>query len=97
VLGLFPESDYEAGDVPLLPGDVLVAFTDGVSEALNPAGEEFGEARLEALLVAAVGASADEISARLTAAMREWIADAEPHDDLTFVVVALHEEPAATV
>ena len=95
VLGLFPEADYEAGEVPLLPGDVLVAFTDGVSEAMNPAGEEFGEARLEALLVEGVGQSADDISARLTAAMRDWIADAEPHDDLTFVVVALNEEPVA--
>ena len=55
MLGLFPDADYEAGEVPLLPGDVLVAFTDGVSEALNPAGEEFGEARLEALLVGAIG------------------------------------------
>ena len=97
VLGLFPEADYEAGDVPLLPGDVLVAFTDGVSEALNPAGEEFGEERLEALLVEGMGGTADDISARLTEAMREWIADAEQHDDLTFVVIALNEEPAARV
>ena len=97
VLGLFPEADYEAGEVPLLPGDMLVAFTDGVSEALNPAGDEFGEARLEALLVEAVGQSADDISTRLTAAIRDWIGDAEQHDDLTFVVVALNEQPAASV
>jgi putative ABC transport system permease protein len=91
VLGLFPDSDYAAGEVAIRPGDVLVAFTDGVSEALNPAGEEFGEERLEALLVEAIGSTADDIAARLTAAMREWIADAEPHDDLTFVVLALNE------
>jgi sigma-B regulation protein RsbU (phosphoserine phosphatase) len=45
VLGLFPETDYEAGQVSLAPGDVLVAFTDGVPEGLNVLGEEFGEGR----------------------------------------------------
>ena len=96
VLGLFPESDYEAGEVPLCPGDVLVAFTDGVPEALNVQGEDFGEQRLEALLIASLGCTADEISNRLTAAMRDWIAGAEQHDDLTFIVLAVNEQPVTT-
>jgi len=96
VLGLFPETDYEAGEVPLYPGDVLVAFTDGVSEALNEQGEEFGEGRLEALLIESIGCTADEISARLTTAMREWIASAEQHDDLTFIVLAVNEQVVAS-
>ena len=95
VLGLFPETDYEAGELRLCPGDVLVAFTDGVTEALNLQGEEFGEARLEALLGNAMGCSAEAISDRLTTAMREWIADAEQHDDLTFIVLAVSDQPVA--
>lgn len=95
VLGLFPESDYEAGELRLCPGDMLVAFTDGVSEALNVQGEEFGEARLEALLVNAMGCSADAISDRLTTAMRDWIGGAEQHDDLTFIVLAVSDQPVA--
>ena len=95
VLGLFPETDYEAGEVPLCAGDVLIAFTDGVPEALNVEGEEFGEARLETLLVDAMGCSAETISDRLTTAMRDWIADAEQHDDLTFIVLAVSDQPAA--
>ena len=95
VLGLFPETDYEAGEVPLCPGDVLVAFTDGVPEALNMQGEEFGEARLETLLVEARGCTAETISDRLTTAMHEWIAGAEQHDDLTFIVLAVNDQPAA--
>lgn len=95
VLGLFPETDYEAGEVPLCPGDVLVAFTDGVPEALNVQGEEFGEARLEGLLVNAMGCSAETISERLTTAMHDWIAGAEQHDDLTFIVLAVSDQPAA--
>ena len=93
VLGLFPETDYEAGEVSLCPGDVLVAFTDGVPEALNVQGEDFGEQRLEALLIASLGCTADEISNRLIAAMRDWIAGAEQHDDLTFIVLAVNEQP----
>ncbi len=75
---------------------MLVAFTDGVTEALNAAGEEFGEDRLKEVLRAAVGAPADAISKRLADTMRDWIGDAEQHDDLTFVVVAMNSDQGAT-
>jgi phosphoserine phosphatase RsbU/P len=68
---------------------MLVAFTDGVTEAVNAGGEDFGEDRLKALLQASVGAPAEEVSATLSERMRQWGAGAEPHDDLTFVVVAM--------
>ena len=94
VIGLFAETDYEAGDVEVGPGDLFVIFTDGVPEALNADGEEFSEARIEALLIAAAGSPADDVAAMLTAALRQWIGDAEQHDDLTFIVLALSEAPA---
>ena len=78
------------------PGDLLVAFTDGVTEALNAAGEEFGEDRLKEVLRAAIGVPADAISKRLADTMRDWIGDAEQHDDLTFVVVAMNSDQEAT-
>jgi predicted permease len=90
VLGLFPEVEFQEADIDLRTGDLLVAFTDGVTEALNSAGEEFGEERLKDVLRAAVGAPADEISTRLADTMRDWIGDAEQHDDLTFVVMAVN-------
>jgi predicted permease len=90
VLGLFPEAKYEEADIDLCPGDLFVAFTDGVTEALNTEGEEFGEERLKELLRGAVGAAAAEISSKLADRMREWIGGAEQHDDLTFVVVAVN-------
>jgi phosphoserine phosphatase RsbU/P len=74
----------------LRPGDLLVAFTDGVTEALNVDGEEFGEERLKEQLRASVGATAaEEVSSKLADRMREWIGEAEQHDDLTIVVVAV--------
>jgi sigma-B regulation protein RsbU (phosphoserine phosphatase) len=96
VLGLFPEIEFQEADIHLRAGDLLVAFTDSVTDALNFAGEEFGEERLKAVLRAAVGASAGEVSERLAATMRDWIGDAEQHDDLTFVVVAMKTGQEAT-
>jgi serine phosphatase RsbU (regulator of sigma subunit) len=89
VIGLFEEMSYESASVELQSGDLLVAFTDGVTEALNPSGDEFGEDRLKDLLRSVRGASADDVTAHLAAAMKAWIGGAEQHDDLTFVVVAI--------
>lgn len=90
VLGLFPDADYEDAEVHLRPGDLFVAFTDGVTEARNDRDEEFGEDRLKDLLREAVGAPAPEVSTMLADRMRGWIAGAEQHDDLTFVVVRVN-------
>jgi sigma-B regulation protein RsbU (phosphoserine phosphatase) len=93
VLGLFPEMAYEDAQIDLCPGDLLVAFTDGVTEALNAGGEEFGEDRLKDLLRGTVGSAAGEVSSTLAGTMREWIAGTEQYDDLTFVVVAVTRNP----
>ena len=84
---MFPETEYEEATVELFPGDVLFTFTDGVPEAHNPENEEFGEERLQQLLRQTAHLSADEISMRISAEMRDWIRDAEQYDDLTFIVM----------
>ena len=87
VVGMFPEMEYEEATVELCPGDVLLAFTDGVPEAHNPEDEEFGEERLQQLLRQTADLPASEISARLSDVMKDWIRDAEQYDDLTFIVM----------
>ena len=69
---------------------MLVAFTDGVTEARNAGGEEFGEERLKDFLREAVDAPAEEISSILADRIRQWIAGAEQHDDVTFVIAAVN-------
>ncbi len=86
---MFPEMVYEEATVELCPGDVLLAFTDGVPEAHNPENEEFGEERLQQLLRQTAHFPADEISARISAEMKNWIHDAEQYDDLTFIVMKM--------
>jgi putative ABC transport system permease protein len=87
VLGLFPEMTYEQGTLDLRTGDVLIAFTDGVTEALNATEEEFGEARLKDLLRTVIHLPAAEISARISEELRRWIVGTDQYDDLTFVVM----------
>jgi putative ABC transport system permease protein len=87
VVGLFPEMEYEEATVELRSGDVLLAFTDGVPEAHDPEGEEFGEERLRQLLRRTAHLPANEIGARLSDEMKNWIGDAEQYDDLTFIVM----------
>jgi phosphoserine phosphatase RsbU/P len=87
VVGMFPEMEYEDATVELCPGDVLLAFTDGVPEAHNPENEEFGEERLQQQLRQTAHLPANEISARLSDEMKDWIRDAEQYDDLTFIVM----------
>jgi sigma-B regulation protein RsbU (phosphoserine phosphatase) len=87
VLGLFGEAPYEADTVELQPGDHLVLFTDGVIEALNREGEEFGMERLVPLLKANARASTPEILARLQEAVVSFSAHAPQHDDITMMVL----------
>jgi predicted permease len=90
VLGLFPQMSYEEATIDLQSGDVLVAFTDGVTEALNVTEEEFGEQRLKELLGSIIHLPAAEISARLSQELRTWIKDTTQYDDLTFIVMKVN-------
>ena len=86
-LGLFLKIQCEETNLELLPGDVMVAFTDGVPEALNAEGEEFGEERLKELLRASYACAAEAISARISSEVRDWMGVTEQHDDVTIVVM----------
>jgi serine phosphatase RsbU (regulator of sigma subunit) len=90
VLGMFQQASYQEAIVDLRPGDVLVAFTDGVTEALNPNEEEFGEDRLKSLLREVVHLPAHEMSARISRELKNWIQDAAQYDDLTFIVMKVN-------
>jgi phosphoserine phosphatase RsbU/P len=86
-VGLFQHAGYADTQVQLAPGDVLLIYSDGVTEALNPEGEEFGEERLVALLEAHETASAAEILERLIGAVQAFAAGAPQHDDVTALVL----------
>jgi sigma-B regulation protein RsbU (phosphoserine phosphatase) len=87
VVGIFEDSAYEQATVQMRAGDVLLAYTDGLSEALDLRGEEFGEARIREALAETSLKSVGEIRDEVVRRVREWCLDAPQHDDLTFVVM----------
>ena len=70
----------------------MIAFTDGVPEALNPKEEEFGEERLRNLLRRTAHLPVDEMASTITTELKNWIDDAAQFDDLTFVLVKVKVE-----
>jgi serine phosphatase RsbU (regulator of sigma subunit)/pSer/pThr/pTyr-binding forkhead associated (FHA) protein len=86
ILGIFPESGYQVKSCQLEPGDVLTLFSDGVTEENNPAGEEFGESRLEHLLVEKSRGDASALVDGVRQAVVAWAAGRPAADDVTVVV-----------
>jgi sigma-B regulation protein RsbU (phosphoserine phosphatase) len=87
-LGLFPEWNYERGEVEFAPGDRLVLFTDGVTEVSGADGEEFGEERLVAILTENRHLSAGELQEKILAEVAKF-SGGRFEDDATLVVVAV--------
>ncbi len=87
VIGAFYSCNYEQEAIQMSSGDLLVAYTDGVTEALNSEGEEFGEARLQTMISTDGQLSAAEMTDRIVASVRDWVGDRPQHDDLTLVVM----------
>jgi serine phosphatase RsbU (regulator of sigma subunit) len=85
--GVLPDARYEERPIALNPGDLLVLYTDGVSECESPTGEMFGTGRLEQAMLRLRGQGAREIMDRIVAEVTEWAADKGPSDDVTLIVV----------
>ena len=85
-VGLFRMSRYVQDEIQLEPGDLLVLFTDGISEAENPAEEEWGEAALIATARACSGLPPSEMISRVMQAADAFAAGAPQHDDMTLVI-----------
>ncbi|MGH9255731.1 MAG: SpoIIE family protein phosphatase [Vicinamibacterales bacterium] len=87
ILGLFDNAAFEEEALTLTPGDVIVAFSDGVSEALNESGEEYTDERLLADITANRGRPPRELLDVLLANVRAFCGRATQNDDVTMVVV----------
>ncbi|MGH7730105.1 MAG: GAF domain-containing SpoIIE family protein phosphatase [Candidatus Eiseniibacteriota bacterium] len=91
-LGVLPETEYDDRPVALRPGDVLVFYTDGISEAESPSGEHFGVQRIEQLVETMLEQGAAAIMAALVARVQEWSGTRGQSDDLTLVVLKVDGE-----
>ncbi len=87
VVGAFPSVFYEEGRTTLGAGDMLVLFSDGVTEAQNSTGEEYGEARLASFVAERREDTANNLRGAVFDEIDRWSGDAERGDDQTLVIL----------
>ena len=93
VVGLMASFPYQQDSLNIEPGDVFVAFTDGISEAMNSADEEWGEEKLIATVKGCKDLSSSDIIARILQDADAFVAGAKQHDDMTLVVLRAQLTP----
>ena len=94
-IGVFPGAVYEVKHLPFGPGDLLFAYTDGLTDARSPDGEAWGVERLATQLALLQGerAAAQELIDRILAQVHAHMAGAEPFDDLTMLAAKASLSP----
>lgn len=91
-LGIKRDADYREGRTQLQPGDVLVIYSDGVTEAVSPTGEEFGPTRLYEVVSRNIEASAAGIRDRIESSLTKFSQGTSAADDITLVIVKRQAE-----
>ena len=93
-LGDVKESRFVERSVPYAPGDVLVWYTDGLTEGVDAQGEEYGEKRFRRSIRAALAEGPEAILERILQDAERWFVDfSRPEDDITLVVGKFLEPP----
>jgi phosphoserine phosphatase RsbU/P len=85
-IGMFPATEFDTGAACLNPGETLVLYSDGITEAASASREEFGELRLKEVVQAHCGQPLPEIQAHVLQAVRDW-SGSTPEDDMTLMFV----------
>lgn len=91
-IGLEKKSKYQEVRTKLEKNDILVLYTDGIIEAMNEKGQQFGQERLEGLIREHAGATPDALKSRLIEAINGFVGKARQHDDQTFVIMKIEDE-----
>lgn len=90
ILGMMPNIHYNSETVKLAPGDCIVMFTDGVSEAMNEKEEEFEEKRIEECVLKNFQCSADQMMQNLISAVEDFSYGQPQADDITVITIKIH-------
>jgi sigma-B regulation protein RsbU (phosphoserine phosphatase) len=86
-MGVLDDAAYTQETEKMLPGDILVLYTDGITEAENAALEMFGIERLEKIILASSNVSANELCQEILAAVKTFTGDHPQSDDITLMVI----------
>jgi len=85
-IGIMEDVEYKQARVKLSPGDIVVLYTDGITEMRNPEKEEYGLGRVQSLLLKHNNLNASEFADLLVEDVEHFRKDAPPHDDMTLLV-----------
>lgn len=89
VVGIFPDAEYDQETIQLHPGDIFLAYTDGIVESVNEYGEEFGEDRLVEIVQKNRELSADQLQGAIVDQVLAWAFEEERDDDMTLIVARI--------
>ena len=95
-LGPFPDQRFEAGTGRLEAGDTLVLYTDGITEAMNPNSDLFGESRLSRIVEEHGHLDSDELRERIMREIEAFVGTADQHDDMTMILLKVDRAFEAT-
>jgi sigma-B regulation protein RsbU (phosphoserine phosphatase) len=87
LLGLFEDAEYDRGEIPFAPGDALLLYSDGISEAADSRGQQFGEDRLRGIWQKCAALPSSEVIGSLLRDVERFRGSAGQGDDMTAVVV----------
>ena len=92
VVGMLPPMlvNYEQGEIKLQKGDLIFSSTDGITEAMNPNDEEWGEENMLAELKKVYGKPAKKIAEHILQKADEFASGAKQHDDMTLIVIRIN-------
>lgn len=91
LLGAFPDASYEAGEIGMEPGDILVLYTDGLTEAMDSHEVEYGEQRLTECILKIKAYSAEAACSMIIKSVKQFSAGISDIDDMTMVVIRARE------
>lgn len=93
VIGMIPDRTFETAAIELKPGDCIVMFTDGITEAFNDEDEEFGETRVIELMQSHPGRTAKEMLDTIVGEVQKFSEGSPQADDITILVLKVNENP----
>jgi len=95
-MGVDSSFAYEQLSADMTPGDLVVMFTDGISEAMNARDDLFGESRLGRLVETHAHLPSEELRERVLRDIAAFVGDAPQHDDMTMILLKIDELPVVS-
>ena len=86
-LGVITEAEFHAKSLRMSSGDILLMYTDGVTDAINPKGDRYDEHRLHDVILNHASKPAESIASEIINSLQKFAGDRDPYDDITYIIL----------